>query len=42
MMADVAFADRAEQRIRDRVAENIRIGMAIESARRAESPRRRE
>ena len=33
MMTDVAFADRAEQRIRNRVGENIRIGMSFESAR---------
>ena len=32
MMADIAFADRAQERVRDRMADHIRIRVAIESA----------
>ena len=42
MMADVALADRAEQRIGDGVGEHVRIGMARPVRARAESRRRRE
>jgi len=31
-MADIAFTNRAEKGIGDRVTQNIRIGMSIESA----------
>ena len=32
MLADVARADRAEQRVRDRVRENVCVGMTFQSA----------
>src|SRR5437588_4851109 len=32
MMTDVVFADRAQQRIRDRVADHVRVRMPVESA----------
>jgi hypothetical protein len=32
MMADIAFADRAQERVRDRMADHVRIRMAFESA----------
>ena len=32
MLADVARADRTEQRIRDRVRENVCVGMTFQSA----------
>jgi hypothetical protein len=32
MMADIAFADRAQKRVRDRMADHIRIRVAFESA----------
>ncbi len=33
VMADVAFADRAEHRVGDRVREHVRIAMAVEAVR---------
>lgn len=32
MMTDVAFADRAQQRVRDRVADHVRVRMSVETA----------
>ena len=32
-MSDVAFADRPEQRIRDRVAKHVGVGMSLQPAR---------
>ena len=33
MMTDVAFTDRAEQRIGNRVREDVRVGVSVQSAR---------
>ncbi len=32
MMADIAFANRAKERVRDRMADDVGIGMSFESA----------
>ena len=32
MMADIAFRDRAQERVRDCMAEYVRVGMPLESA----------
>ena len=32
MMADVAFRDRAQERVCNRMTENVRVGVPVESA----------